>query len=161
MDRDKFIMENHNLIYSFAKRNHLDLEEYYDLLAIALIKAVDNYKEETGVKFSTYAYIIMRNHVSTNITKRKRDSLGYASSLDNLVCEDTNFIDIIPNEEETKEIVLIPKHLTNKEKEVLNYYLQGHTQREISKFMGIHLVRVREIYTSLKYKFKAANGVKK
>lgn len=161
MDRDKFIMDNHNLIYSFAKKHHLDLDEYYDLLAISLIKAVDTFQEEMGIKFSFYAYIVMRNNVCVAIKKIKRDALGYASSLDNLVCEDTNFIDIIAEDEEEKPILFIPKHLTDKEKQVLDYYLKGHTQREISKFMNININKIREMYVSIKYKFKSANGVKK
>ena len=57
----KLVEENHSLIYSFAHSHNLPLDEYYDILAIALCKAGMTFKPELGHAFSTYAYKIMWN----------------------------------------------------------------------------------------------------
>lgn len=60
-EQRKFVEDNHNLIYAFAKKNELDLEEYYDILAISLCKAALSFDPDRGFSFSTYAYKSMKN----------------------------------------------------------------------------------------------------
>lgn len=60
-EQRKFVEDNHNLIYAFAKKNELDLEEYYDILAIGLCKAALSFDPDLGFSFSTYAYKSMKN----------------------------------------------------------------------------------------------------
>ena len=38
-EQQQLVIENHNLIYDFAKRKNLIIEEYYDILAIGLCNA--------------------------------------------------------------------------------------------------------------------------
>lgn len=66
------IEENHNLIYSYLHKMRLDIEEYYDLAAIGLCKAANNFDETKGFKFSTYAYRCMNNEVLNQIRKESR-----------------------------------------------------------------------------------------
>ena len=56
------VTENHKLIYFYAYRYNISIEECYDLLAIGLCKAALTYEENKG-KFSTYAMICMRNEL--------------------------------------------------------------------------------------------------
>lgn len=58
-DQSKLVQDNHNLIYSFAHKYHLDLDEWYDVLALGLCKAALQYDSERSA-FSTYAYCCMR-----------------------------------------------------------------------------------------------------
>lgn len=48
MDKQTLATENHNLIYGYAHKYQLDLDEYYDLLAIALMEAVEMFDIEKG-----------------------------------------------------------------------------------------------------------------
>lgn len=56
------VEQNHNLIYGFAQKKNLDVDEYYDLLAISLCKAAEAYETGKG-NFSTLAYTVMDNDV--------------------------------------------------------------------------------------------------
>ena len=38
-EQQKLVTDNHNLIYSLANAKNIDLDEYYDVLAIGLCKA--------------------------------------------------------------------------------------------------------------------------
>ena len=60
----QLVSDNHSLIYSYAKSKNLYLDEYYDLLAIALCKAAKSF-DESRTKFSTFAYKCMENEVTT------------------------------------------------------------------------------------------------
>lgn len=53
-DEKELVEANHNLIYWYIRTHNLDVEEYYDILAIALCKAAIGYNEAKS-KFSTYA----------------------------------------------------------------------------------------------------------
>ena len=55
---------NHNLIRGYANRHGLHLDEYYDLLAIALCHAAQTFDPEKGYAFSTLAYTTMSHAVA-------------------------------------------------------------------------------------------------
>ena len=59
-EQQKLVTDNHNLIYSLANAKNIDLDEYYDVLAIGLCKAAITF-DETKSKFSTYVYACMYN----------------------------------------------------------------------------------------------------
>ena len=57
-DRDTFITDNIGLVHSIAKRFNgrgVEYDDLYQAGCIGLIKAVDNFDEEKGFAFSTYA----------------------------------------------------------------------------------------------------------
>ena len=58
--QQELVEKNHNLIYGFANRHKLPIDEYYDILAIGLCKAAQKYNNGNGV-FSTFAYTCMKN----------------------------------------------------------------------------------------------------
>lgn len=66
-EQQKLVETNHNLIYSFAKSNNIDVEEFYDVLAIGLCKAALVYDENKGM-FSTLAYKCMSNSYNQILT---------------------------------------------------------------------------------------------
>lgn len=57
-EQAKFVEDNHGLIYSFLHKYKLPEDEWYDLCAIGLIKAVRDYNPEIS-KFSVLAYKYM------------------------------------------------------------------------------------------------------
>lgn len=56
--QQNLVTKNHNLIYEFAKKKHLPIEEYYDILAIGLCEASKIYNSSSG-EFSTIAFRCM------------------------------------------------------------------------------------------------------
>ena len=65
-EQRKLIEDNHNLIYSFLYKYHLEVNEYYDLAAIGLCKAAMTYDSEKA-SFYTYAYKCMFTSVFSEI----------------------------------------------------------------------------------------------
>ena len=151
------IINNHNLIYSFANSHHLDIDEYYDVLAIALIKAVDKYDSSLGFKFSTFAYKTMLGAVLNNIRDSKKDSLAHSISLDGNAEEENNLIDLCFVEEENR-VVFHPTNLTDREKKVLHLYLKGYTQRSIAREVGTTQEKIANTMKIIIMKYKIANG---
>lgn len=75
MDNDltKLIYENEKLIYSFMKEynKYIDKEDLYQVGVIGLINAYKNFKEEKGVKFSTYAYKYIQGEIKKFIRENR------------------------------------------------------------------------------------------
>lgn len=64
--RDKIVENNMGLVYGIARRfigRGYDFEELCQIGAIGLIKAVDNFKTEYGVKLSTYAVPVIMGEI--------------------------------------------------------------------------------------------------
>ena len=65
-DRDKMIEDNIGLVHSIAKRfmgRGVDYEDLFQTGCIGLIKAVDNFDESKGFKFSTYAVPVIMGEI--------------------------------------------------------------------------------------------------
>ena len=64
--KERLLCENSRLIYSIARRylnRGSGLEDLYQLGAIGLIKAIDNFNEDYGVCFSTYAVPLIMGEI--------------------------------------------------------------------------------------------------
>lgn len=86
--QQQLISQNHNLIYGFAHKRKLNLDEYYDILALALCRAALSYDSHKS-SFQTYAYMIMGSEVNAyqralNKPKRKLDKSIKEIRLDEL-----------------------------------------------------------------------------
>ena len=68
LDQQRIVSENHNLIYSLANKKNINLDEYYDVLAIGLCKAAMIYNENKS-KFSTLAFTCMLNEYRHELKK--------------------------------------------------------------------------------------------
>lgn len=161
-EREKKIMDNHNLIYKFINDKHLDTEEYYGILAIGLIKAVDTFDESKGAAFSTYAYTCMRNEYIEELKRKKRDSLSYAISTNsNMGDEGTELQELITGEENvdisysflTEKISKQP-NLTKKERQIANYLIAGLSKMEIAEKMGVSKQYIYSTIKGMQHKFR-------
>lgn len=74
-EQQELVTKNHRLIYWYAHKNNLNLEEWYDLLAIELCYTVLNYKEDKG-SLSNYFKIrsdwMVSSKLRHNNTKKKQ-----------------------------------------------------------------------------------------
>ena len=144
-EQKKLVEENHNLIYWFAKKYHVPIEEYYDVLAQGLCMAAYHY-DPSKCSFSTYAYLCMNTemHVEYRKTLRKSEiPQGNIFHYENA----WQLSDLIPTNEKTENkvidrisyenlISLLNDILNDKDKEVIGYILNGLTMREIAKIEG-------------------------
>lgn len=153
MDRDKLIIDNHNLIYGYAIENHLDIEEYYGILAIGLVKAAERFDASYGSSFSTFAHKVMKNEVLRDSIKRSKDALCRTISLDGFADDDVPLVEIIPNTNKSTFDVKFPKTLNEEEKELLIYRLCGFSNKDIYDFIGMSPHKIADTMRSIRYKY--------
>jgi len=70
----KMVEDNHELIYRFLKHYGLSEDEYYDVAALGLCRAGLYYQENKGMKFSTFAFQLMKQTWSKVLDKSQSDS---------------------------------------------------------------------------------------
>ena len=168
LEQQDLVTQNHNLIYDFAKRKNLVIEEYYDILAIGLCNAALYYDSSKG-KFSTLANLCMSNAVKDywrNISADSKISedliLSYDASKsgDEAECGDA-FIDRLTDGISIQDMVLsniscdaLMGVLNEKEKKVVRGITKGLTSREIAKIIDCTHQYVSVIKTNIKKKWK-------
>ena len=140
-EQQKLVEENHNLIYSFCYKYNLDIEEWYDIFAIALCEAIKKW-DNTRSNLSTFVYVkfkttMLMEYRNSKALKRGREFTNI--SIDNetftLEIEDTknienNVVDKIVSQEKIKTL----KHSDQK---LLLMRLKGYNQKEIAEKMGV------------------------
>ena len=62
-EQRNIVTKNHDLIYAFAHKKNISIDEYYDVLAIGLCKAAKSFDNDKG-EFSTFAYTCMNNELN-------------------------------------------------------------------------------------------------
>ena len=166
-EQRQLVTDNHNLIYSFLKKNKLDADEYYDLAAIGLCKSVKRYNENVA-NFSTYAYTCMHNEISNEFRKNsysKRIPKDMILSLDHEYKDnyDTNdssnsvtLLRYMASKDNIEDRVLsnvyvqsVLDQLNEKDKEILSYIVSGLTYRQIAKIVGCSHQNIAKIKTKI------------
>ena len=173
-EQQKLVEKNHNLIYGFATSKQINLDEFYDVLAIGLCKAALNFDEKKGT-FSTYAYMCMTNEI--RLLKRKEslqrtipkymiDSLDYTytSEKDNneTTMQEMLIKDVFPAPDE-KVITSIMfnnfynNKLNDREKNIVNLLSEGKKQSDIGIIMFLTQPQVSRIIKGIKTKWVKFN----
>ena len=93
-ERD-FAEKNHNLIYTFLHRNHLEIDEFYEPAAFGFLRAVVKYHRLPWLKekyeFYNIAWNCLRTNVGNEIDAKRRRTSHIAYSFDNFVNNDTPY----------------------------------------------------------------------
>lgn len=163
-DKQKLLAEqNHRLIYSFAHKNNLDIDNYYGVLAIGLCKAAKAYNK-CEYKFSTFAYRCMQNELNLCWKSTQRKSVipeelifSYDAPINPVDSDDNSLTKFITDDYLHNEMLgdMISSefidNLTDKEKEIISLLLKGMTHKEIADVMGFrrqnvnyHLKKIRK-----------------
>lgn len=72
-EQRELVTKNHNLIYAFANKRNLPIEDYYDTLAIGLCKAAKVFDQNKG-NFSTIAFHCMQGELYTQWSATQKKS---------------------------------------------------------------------------------------
>jgi RNA polymerase sporulation-specific sigma factor len=158
--RDKLIEHNLRLVAHIVKKYNMVDKETDDLISIGtigLIKAIDTFDDEKGIRLATYASRCIDNELLMMLRSGKRlakevylyDPIGSDREGNEInlldIIEEAEF-DIVENivlEDDIKKLYhMIGKVLTDREREIicLRYGLSNHkevTQREIAGMLGI------------------------
>lgn len=148
----KFVEENHNLVYSFLRKNNLDIEEYYDIAIFGLIEAVKKYNVSRGT-FSTFAYICMLNKVRMEMRKVRSRNKGVKTISLDVKYEKISMGDLLPAPDTVESIYLHNEYvrriekLPEKLKTVVSLLAFGYNQTEIGKIMGYSQAYISRLIT--------------
>ena len=157
--RERLILHNLRLVSHIVKKYYGTAKNAEDLVSIGsigLIKAVDSFNPETGVKFATYAAKCIQNEILMFFRSQKKLSAEVSIHETIDVDRDGNpltYMDVIATEDNVAEETdariknaavrrLVATVLDEREREVivLRYGLTGKdplTQREVADHLGI------------------------
>lgn len=161
--QQELVSNNHSLIYGYAMKNGLDIEEYYDILAIALCKAAMAFNDDRG-RFSTFAYSCMRNEVGTYWRKMQCSSSIPNSAIIHYESDPTSFddgsdcyLDKLAHDKMASNILsdLISSEfinsLSDREQLIINMLHHGMTHKDIAERLSCkrqnisyHIGKLRE-----------------
>lgn len=174
--RKKLIEHNLRLVSHIVKKYYSQSPNQDDLTSIGtigLIKAVDSFSSENGVKFATYASKCIQNEILMHFRSKKK--LGMEVSLNDtididkdgnpltyldVICEDDNIaeeLDLKISSEMAAKIIM--KYLDEREREIiiLRYGLGFEapmTQKELAQRLGISRSYVSRIEKAALEKIK-------
>lgn len=164
-EQKQFVSDNHNLIYSFLKKHGLDVEENYDLAAIGLCKAVITYNN-TKSSFSNYAYKCMFNEVFYEQRKKLYKSKipeNIIYSYNREIDGEDDEIDLLYFIADKTDVAndAISKifyenrlsKLTDRDQLIIQMTVNGYSQKEISKKIGISQSQVSRIIRGIVKKY--------
>ena len=171
LEQKIFVENNHNLIYGFAKKKNLSLDDFYDILAIGLCKAGLTYKESVGCKFPTYAYKVMQNEVyvywSKTLAKKviPDDLILSGNRVVNTDSDDADeLFDLIDSKYDLANEVLsnaqcdfLLNMLEDKERMIVMYVSSGMKHRQIAEVLNCSQQNVSRIVKKVKNKWSAFN----
>lgn len=152
----KLVIENHNLIFYFLNKRNMSIEEWYDILAIALCKAAKTFDENKS-KFITYVLKCINNAVCEELRlqdclnrKVNKTTCSYEEKIYNH--SDLTVQSILPNTFNTESeaitnVVFLDcyNQLCDRNKKIVSMLADGYNMKEIGKKFGITSEAVRLI----------------
>lgn len=161
-EKAKALVENnHNLIYYYLNKRKMDIDEWYDILAIALCNAAISFDDSIS-NFSTYAMKCLNRAVCTELrvreyAKRKlnKEARSYDEKLTNDFHnkKDETVQSILPSHLNTEEEAITNitflkcyNNLNGRDKKIISLLIEGYNMKEIGKILNItnEAVRLRK-----------------
>lgn len=182
ISRNKLIEHNLRLVAHISKKYESDVDSLEDLISIGtigLIKAIDSYTLNKGVRIATYASKCIENELLMHLRKNKKISknisLNEAIGVDK-DGSDITLLDILPVESDfsyeniniNQNIIELKKYLKvldERELEIIKYRFgldnyEELTQKEVAKKFGIsrsYISRIeKRAFIKLLQEFKKA-----
>ena len=146
-EQSQVVADNHNLIFWYINMKHLDINEYYDLLAIELCNTAMKYNPDRG-SFATYFKlradgIIYKEYRKTQAQKRLHVKVPLLDNLHTLI-DDGDITDSI----ELQEL------LDGEYGEIVRLRIEGYSQTEIAEIMDTNQSKISKILKKLKGEYE-------
>ena len=168
-EQQQLVVDNHNLIYWFAYKHHLNLDEFYDILAIALCQAALNFDSSQGFAFSTYVNTAMLN--SVRIYEREKHlgrviPEGLIVSLNEPISEDdkttgAELLSLIPDPTMPRDHIVdyislceFLKNLSEQEKQLVKALLANKKEVAIAMETGVSQPSINRAKKRLRKKWE-------
>lgn len=131
---DELILKNIGLVYSVIFKFKLNIDDYYDVGLIGLVKGAKSYDETKAIKPSTYLYQCIKNEIVNELRRCHLENLiRFDDYLLNMIPDSKN---IIKNSEKLMYVEYLLNFLTEFQKNIIIDYfgLNGFplTQKELA-----------------------------
>jgi len=146
------LLEKHkNLVKIIARSFSGDPQDNFQEGLIALLKAIQTYKTEEGVKFETYASKVIKNRL-IDITRKEKEATAEYNDNHAMTGTIEDEYSIIEKSAAIKKI--INEECTPVEKAVFNSYARGLSYTEISKIFDINKKKIDNTIQKVRYKIR-------
>lgn len=168
----KLVTENHNLIFYFLNKRNMSVEEWYDILAIALCNAAETFDENKS-KFATYAskcmsYAVCKELQLQEHSNRKinKNTWSYEEKIKGELYnrDDATVQSILPNifnteSEAITNVVFLDcyNQLCERDKKIVSMLANGYNMKEIGRRFDITSEAVRLIKIKFRQMLKRRN----
>ncbi|WP_291572517.1 RNA polymerase sigma factor [Clostridium sp. UBA4548] len=138
---ETLIVKYQDTIYGFLYKNNLDKEDSEDIMQEAFLKAYKNlYKLEDKSSFYHWLFKITINTMNTHLKKRKKSTVEFDESFENLKSDDKynpeNMLELKEKERELHRRLSILKE--DQKNIILLKFVHGFSYKEIAEFLKIN-----------------------
>ena len=148
----QYAEENYHLIMDFMRKSKLDAEEFFDIVILDFLLAVEKYLNDTELQvkcnFEAVSYMYMKRAVHSHFRKQKTQKRSTEAGADisyesideaisgHSTMENTSSL-------EYREMVeQIEKELTEEQRKIFSDKIEGYSLKEIAENHGINHKRV-------------------
>lgn len=137
---ETLILKYQDPIYGFLYKNTFDKEDSEDIMQEAFLKAYKNlYKLEDKSNFYHWLFKITINTMNTHLKKRKKSTVEFDESFENLKADDKyspeNMLELKEKEKELHKKLSILKE--DQKNIILLKFVHGFSYKEIAEFLKI------------------------
>jgi RNA polymerase sigma factor (sigma-70 family) len=132
--REALVVANLGLVFKLAARYSYKPHYYQERVSdgcLGLLRAVDRFDPDRGVKFSSYAYALIKFSMITSIRKAVRD--GQIISLDSIPDHRDDLHDL----EQREYLAHLLSRLNRKERKVILARAEGRSLEWIARNLGV------------------------
>lgn len=144
----------HHILKKYYPPTGYEYEDLYQVGCIGLVQAAKKFDPSLGYKFTTFAGIWIENEIRKAIRMQKAvKRTGDVFSIDGWDREEGSLADLLANfdsVEEEVETKLLFSELFRREPAITMLALQGYTQKEIGRKLGMSQVNVSRRMFSMK-----------
>lgn len=145
-EQSKMVEENHNLIYWYIHLKGLNLDEWYDQLAIELCITCQKYDETKGSISNYYKLrcdnLVKKQYARTKLQKNANNGISSIETRFDLV-SDYNL----------EDEVILKTFMEGEFKDILRLREKGYTQEEIAKTLGVTQSYISKILRRLRTEY--------
>lgn len=165
--KEQVILNNAGMVGLILKSLNLNTqdEDLYSIGMIGVVKAVNTFNPDKGVKFTTYATPIIRNEIFKTFRKNRiipTFSLDEPLQLENrdlvdfseMIADGRRFEEEVIADAQIKQIL---SKLSNREKKIISLSIDGKTQTEIAEILGLTQSYISRIRKSIYKKWRKQN----
>lgn len=175
-EEENLVLDNQKLACDIAWKHYkkyqglFDVEELKSVALLGLSKSAVTFDKNLGNAFTTYAYKVITNEIVRFVASENKHKLNisiFENLSDTIEIQDTlkSDYDLFIHFDSNYEIAELKKEIDKLEDRyrlIINYYLEGKTQKEIGQIIGLSQAQVATLYNKalnmLRYRLRFLRG---